>query len=355
MKRNREGEIDVGKTIAGSYQLGDVCRNHPFGNGVPAMANHLTMEERDHIAQWRHQGADQKEIAKALKRSPATISRELRRNRTGHNYFPSQAQRQATLRRRERPLTRKMDNPKLNEAVRDGLVHYWSPDQIAGRLQQDDGDGKCQVSARTIYHWLQHDKHHEHWLSFLRRRGKRPSSRKKPAGIGAPIDQRPEVIEQRLRVGDFEGDTVLGPPGTGGLATLVDRKSRYTIIIKIQSKNADHVHQKIRDRLKQLDEQRRHSVTFDNGSEFARCRRLEKHLGMALYFADPGCPHQRGTNENTNGLIRQFFPQGTEFRDITHHQVRETENLLNNRPRACLGYRTPEEVFFDDYSSKNCI
>ena len=319
------------------------------------MANHLTMEERDYIAQLKHQGADQKEIAKALNRSPATISRELRRNRAGDDYFPAQAQRQAELRRRERPITRKLDDPELNDTVRKGLVQYWSPEQVAGRLQQHDPDGKCQVSARTIYHWIQHDKHREHWQSFLRRRGKRPSSRKKPAGIGAPIDQRPEVIEQRLRLGDFEGDTVLGPPGTGGLATLVDRKSRYTIIVKINSKNADHVQQKIRDRLKQLDEERRRSVTFDNGSEFARCHRLEKHLGIDLYFADPGCPHQRGTNENTNGLIRQFFPKGIEFRDITHHQVREVQTLLNNRPRACLGYRTPEEVFFDDYASKNCI
>ena len=148
---------------------------------------------------------------------------------------------------------------------------------------------------------------------------------------------------------------MLGPPGSGGLATLVDRKSRYTIIAKIRSKDANHVHQKIRDRLKQLHEEQRHSITFDNGTEFARCHRLEKHLGMGLYFAEPGCPHQRGTNENTNGLIRQYFPKGTDFRDVTHYDVREVENLLNDRPRACLGYRTPTEVFFENSPSKNCI
>ena len=90
--------------------------------------------------------------------------------------------------------------------------------------------------------------------------------------------------------------------------------------------------------MKELDEQRRHSITFDNGTEFARCHRLEKHLDMKLYFADPGCPYQRGTNENTNGLIRQYFPKGTDFRDVTHHEVRRVEKLLNNRPRACLGF-----------------
>ena len=115
------------------------------------------------------------------------------------------------------------------------------------------------------------------------------------------------------------------------------------------------MHQKIKDRLKELDEERRHSITFDNGTEFARCHRLENHLGVELYFAEPGCPHQRGTNENTNGLIRQYFPKGTDFRDITHHRARQAEDLLNNRPRACLGYRTPNEVFFGTPPPENCI
>ena len=319
------------------------------------MANHLTMEERDHIAHLKLQGADQKEIAKALKRSPATISRELRRNQTGNHYYAGQAQQKATRRRVERPLTRKMDDPKLNESVRRGLSHEWAPEQIAGRLKQQHADSPDRhVSAQTIYTWIAKDEYREHWQSFLRRRGKRPNRRKKPAGIGAPIDQRPEVIEQLLRLGDWEGDTVLGPAGTGGLATLVDRKSRYTIVVKIRCKEADHVHQKLKERLRDLDEQRRRSITFDNGTEFARCKRLEKHLGMTLYFADPGCPYQRGTNENTNGLIRQYFPKGTDFRDISHCEVRRVETLLNGRPRRCLGFRTPDEVFFDNHTAHNC-
>jgi IS30 family transposase len=321
------------------------------------MAQHLTSEERDRIAQLRHHGADQKEIAKALGRSPATISRELQRNRTGDDYFANQAQRQAEQRRSERPLVRKMDHREINAVVRSGLTHEWSPEQIAGRLTQQHPDNPdCQVSAQTIYNWIERDEHRKHWRSFLRRRGKRPYQRKKPTtGDAARIHQRPEVIEQRLRLGDFEGDTVLGPAGTGGLATLVDRKSRYTIVVKIRSKEADHVHQKIKQRMKQLDEERRRSITFDNGTEFARCHRLEKHLGLQLYFADPGCPYQRGTNENTNGLIRQYFPKGTDFRDVTHYEVREVENLLNNRPRACLGFRTPTEVFFENHPPTDCI
>jgi IS30 family transposase len=212
------------------------------------------------------------------------------------------------------------------------------------------------VSPQTIYTWIKQDPHREHWEACLRRRGKRPCRRKNTVltGDAARICKRPEVIEQRLRLGDFEGDTVLGPAGTGGLATLVCRKSRLTIVVKVQSKDADHVHGKLKQRLKALDDEHRHSITFDNGTEFARCHRLEKHLGMKLYFADPGCPYQRGTNENTNGLIRQYFPKGTDFRKITHDQVRGVERLLNNRPRACLGFQTPNEVFYEKNPPTGC-
>lgn len=320
------------------------------------MPSQLTILERDRLAELRHQGSDQKEIAAALGRSPSTISRELRRNRVGDQYYAGQAQQESQRRRRERPLERKLDDPELNETVRVGLSQQWSPEQIAGRMKQRQPDRRDRrVSPQTIYAWIKQDAHRAHWETFLRRRGKRPRRRKNTIpGDGARIDQRPEVIEQRLRLGDFEGDTVLGPPGTGGLATLVDRKSRYTIVVKIQSKNADHVHEKLKQRLKELDAEHRRSITFDNGSEFARCHRLEKHLDMELYFADPGCPYQRGTNENTNGLIRQYFPKGTDFQDISHVAVRRVENLLNHRPRACLGFRTPTEVFLQTRPPTSC-
>lgn len=152
--------------------------------------------------------------------------------------------------------------------------------------------------------------------------------------IADALERAPSTISRELK-------------RTGGLATLVDRKSRFTIVLKVRSKHADHVHQRLKERLKELDEERRHSITFDHGTELASCDRLEKHLGMKLYYADPGCPYQRGSNENTNGLIRQYFPKGTDFRDISHHQVRRVEKLLDDRPRACLGFRTPAEVFFE--------
>ena len=298
------------------------------------MACHLTKEERDLLAQLLHRRFSQEQIAEALGRNPGTISRELARNRVGGEYFAAQAQELAERRRRERPRQRKLDDPELNEAVRRSLVQNWSPEQIAGvQKRAHPQEPRRQVSARTIYTWIEQDRHREHWKSFLRRRGKRPCRRKNPAPCAAArIRNRPEIIERRLRLGDFEGDTVLGPAGTGGIVTLVCRRSRFTIITKIQSKDADHVHDRIKQRLKDLAEEQRRSITFDNGTEFARCQRLEQHLGLQLYFADPGCPHQRGTNENTNGLIRQYFPKGTDFRTVSHREVREVENLLNNRP-----------------------
>lgn len=321
------------------------------------MARHLTKEERDRIAQLYHRGMLQKEIAEALGRDPGTISRELGRNRVGNEYFAAQAHDLAGQRRRKRPLVRKLDDPELNAVVRHGLAQEWSPEQIAGTQKREhQGEPDRHVSARTIYAWIEQDEHREHWKSFLRRRGKRPCRRKPTENScsAARIQNRPACVEQRLRLGDFEGDTVLGPAGTGGIVTLVCRRSRFTIITKIQSKNADHVHQRIKKRLKELAEDRRHSITFDNGTEFARCKRLENHLDLRLYFADPGCPYQRGTNENTNGLIRQYFPKGTDFRTISHCEVSRVENLLNNRPRQCLDFETPTAVFHQETPSQAC-
>jgi IS30 family transposase len=237
------------------------------------MARHLTKEERDRIAQLHHRGYLQNQIAEAVGRDPGTISRELARNCVDGEYFAAQAQDLAELRRCERPLARKLDDPELNAAIRRGLAQEWSPEQIEGAQQRAHPDEPGRhVSARTIYTWIEHDQHKDHWKAFLRRRGKRPYRRKKPEHScpAARIKNRPACIEHRLRLGDFEGDTVLGPPGTGGIVTLVCRRSRFTIITKIQSKDADHVHARIKLRLKQLAEEQRRSITFDNGTEFAR-------------------------------------------------------------------------------------
>jgi IS30 family transposase len=147
---------------------------------------------------------------------------------------------------------------------------------------------------------------------------------------------------------------VLGPAGTGGLVTLVDRRSRFTILTKIKDKQARRVRRRIEQRLRSVRPQQRLSITFDQGTEFADCQRLAINLGLQLYFAEPGRPYQRGTNENTNGLVRQFYPKGTDFREVSHAEVARIETLLNDRPRACLGYRTPREVFFEQLAHSGC-
>jgi IS30 family transposase len=324
------------------------------------MARHLTLAERDLLAQLLHQGHSQKDIAAALQRSPGTICRELKRNRTGGTYHAGQAHEQSRRRRRERKLTRKMDRPETQEYVAQGLASYWSPDEISGRVHyQSPDEPERHIGRQTIYNWIEQQEPQERaeWKAGLRRRGKRP--RKKPpnpedSAKQAAIANRPAVINQRRRIGDLEGDTVLGPAGTGGLVTLVDRRSRYTILTKVKNKEARRVRRRIEKRLRPLTAQQRRSITFDNGTEFADCQRLENNLGVQLYFAEPGRPYQRGTNENTNGLVRQFYPKGTDFREVSHADVARTEDLLNDRPRACLGYRTPREVFFEQFAHSGC-
>jgi IS30 family transposase len=324
------------------------------------MPKQLSRSERDQIARWHAQQRSQAEIAAALRRAPSTISRELARNGTPQGYFAAGAQERAVRRRRERPLVRKLDRPDVNEDVRDGLARCWSPDQIAGRMQIEfPNQPRRRVAAETIYRWIRSRPREErsHWRQFLRRRGRRPARRPgNPADSArhARIADRPAIVARRGRLGDFEGDTVLGPPGTGGLITLVDRRSRYTILAKTKNKQALRVRRRIQQRLAALEPAQRRSLTFDCGSEFARCKLLEQRLGVQVYSAQPGCPYQRGTNENTNGLVRQFFPKGTDFRTVSPVAVQRVQDLLNHRPRRCLGYRTPHEVFHGVSLPRRC-
>lgn len=311
------------------------------------MASHLTSVDRDRIAQLVTSGRSPQEIAAALGRSPSTIYRELKRNAADSEYLACQAQAQAERRRSERPLERKCDRPAVDRTIRKLLSRECSPDQIAQRMKYErpERPGDC-VSASTIYRWItQQGENRGYWSEYLRHRGRRPYKARAKARAGAPVAERPQVIEERGRIGDFEGDLVLGKQGTGGLQTLVDRKSRYTILMKVQRKDSAYVYRKTRDRLKRLPADKRHSLTYDNGGEFAKCPRLEDSAGVEVYYAEPGCPYQRGTNENTNGLVRQYFPKGTDFQTVTHAETRDAENSLNHRPRAILGYRTPHEVY----------
>jgi IS30 family transposase len=312
------------------------------------MATQLNMEERERIAHlWfaRHSRA---EIGRALGRHPTTIGRELARNaEPDGSYLASRAQSKCQHRRCDRPLIRKMDSPELNEYVRAGLARCWSPDQIAGRSRRDHlRDRSRQICRQTIYTWIRRDASREHWEGLLRRRGKR---KPKDDGRGritgqVRIDGRPAVVEKRRRFGDWEGDTMVGRRHRGAVLTLVERKSGYLIAAKAKDRQARRIRRKIEERICRLPAELRHTMTFDNGKEFSEHDLLADRTGLSIYFAHPYCSWERGTIENTNGLLRQFFPKGTDFQEIGPTTLDYAVRLLNHRPRRRLDYRTPNEL-----------
>lgn len=311
------------------------------------MAHQLTAEERERLCVLKAQGKNQAAIARCLGRDRSTISRELRRNPTGDSYSAVAAQRQADTRRRERPLTAKMERPDINEYVRQGLAHYWSPEQITGRLHRDfPDDPQRHVSHQTIYAWIDADPYRDHWEPFLRHGGRKRSEPEKRGKIVDPvaIGDRPAAANQRLRYGDWEGDTVVSRGRKGGVLTLVERRSRYTLVEKVRDLKADTINAAMRVSLADLPEKLRRTMTLDNGKEFAGHEELAECLNLDIYFAEPYAAWQRGTVENTNGLLRQFFPKGTDFKTVRRSELHQTQDLLNNRPRKCLDYRTPAEV-----------
>ena len=309
------------------------------------MASHLSMEERKRISELRNNNYSRGQIARTLLRAKSTISREIERNRLGCLYCPVLATQKALERRRQRKLVRKMDRPEIAEVVKRGLREFHSPDQIAGRMKRTISDPRDRISATTIYRWI-HAQPRGTWDRYLRRFGKRRRGRK-PGGMpGATrIDGRPEEAEQRAACGHWEGDTVWGSHRSGGLVTLVDRKSRLVLLIPSKDRTARRVRLKVQKLLKPIPSQQRRSITFDNGKEFAEHKLLAARVEMPVFFAEPYASWQRGTCENTNGLVRQFFPKGTSLQNLSSRRAAHVARLLNDRPRKSLGYLTPSEVF----------
>lgn len=308
---------------------------------------HLRPEEREVISQMLVQGATPPAIAKALGRDPTTIRRELRRNGLKGQYCAMHAQ-QAAVRRhaQARAKCRKLLRPENLKYVQERLRKCWSPEQIAGRSQREFPENpQRKLSHQTIYDWLAHDDHRRRWLVFLRHYP-RKRRQAKPAGrTDRALQQRPTIINERDRYGDWEGDTIVGSGPHGGVfVSLVDRKSGYLALLPLPNRKSDKVQRSICGRLATLPAELRQSLTFDNGTEFAAYTAMEQALGLSVFFTDPHSPWQRGTNENTNGLVRQFFPKGTSFRQASRYKVAKVEKLLNDRPRKRHGYQTPNEV-----------
>lgn len=318
---------------------------------------HLSIEDREVIAALVLGGYTQEQMGRAIGKSQSTISRELRRNivEGQQGYWPVGAHRLAVKRCCEalagRP--RKMDQVAVLEAVREGLGKFWSPEQIAGRLERIHG--RRMISQETIYRWIACQKERgADWWRFLRQahRKHRRRSRGQVDNRGKIpnrtfIDQRPAEVEARRRFGHWEGDTLVGKNHKGGVVTHVERKSQYLVMAHLPVRD----HRRLVDasqeafaRHQQLRRLPRKTETVDNGHEFWSHERLGKVLGVEVYFARPHHPWERGLNEQINGLIRQFLPKGSDMVDLRQAEIERIEELLNNRPRKTLAYRTPIEV-----------
>lgn len=315
---------------------------------------HFTLDERKYLQKLLSEGLSFRKIAAILERSPSSISREVRRNRakykpraTDNKYWYNHWRANNLYIRRRREQNRcalKADTAEWDYIIA-GLQKYWSPEEICNRWNKDFTDRKP-LCVSTLYRYIESGKFPSITAKqHLRRHGKFMLPRSSNYNSIQPdriIPEWPAEIRNRIRIGDWEGDTVYGGVGKGLLVSLVDRKSRLLRIGLLKSRTAQGTRQVIEKLLKGLPVK---SISLDNGSEFSEFRKLEENLNTLVYFAEPHKPWQRGTNENTNDIIRFFFPKGFDFRTVTDEDVQFVEDLINNRPRKCLGWKTPNEVF----------
>lgn len=308
----------------------------------------LTQEERYQISALNELGLGPTAIGRKLDRSASTISRELKRNVGLKGYDGTTAQRLSDKRRREAGKFHKQI-PELIDWVEARLQEQWSPEQIAGVLKSS---GRALVSHEWIYRHIEADKAsggqlYRHLRHKKKRYRKRYGSQDRRGQIinRVGIEERPKIVEQRKRIGDWEGDTIVGK-GQSALVTLVERKSGHVLIRKVERATAKQTATAITDALLVWKTSVK-TVTFDNGKEFSYHDRVATALSCKVYFARPYHSWERGTNENTNGLIRQYFPKGTNFDEVTEEDIQAVENKLNLRPRKRLKYRAPIEVLYE--------
>ena len=311
--------------------------------------SHLTYEQRCQIYALKKRGFSQAEIAKDLGVNQSSISRELARNTGKRGYRYKQANDFAKERRARQQRKKRVMTDELVLRIEQALVEWqWSPEQIAGRLAQEDG---IKVSHESIYQHIWADKKRGGKLyQSLRQRGKKYNARKaKTAGRGliparVDIAERPQIVDEKSRVGDWELDSIIGANHQGAITSMVERKTKLTRLVLLKTPTADATSEAIIQQLMPLKEQVL-TLTSDNGKEFAGHLKISRALDSTFYFCTPYHSWQRGLNENTNGLVRQYFPKGFDFATISQEDVQNVENLLNNRPRKTLNYQTPREVF----------
>jgi IS30 family transposase len=296
----------------------------------------------------KEQGYYQKDIANAIKKDKSTVSRELRRNcdqRSG-KYYSDLAQRKYKLRQKTKPRAIKFTEEVKNH-VDLMLSHNWSPEQIS---HTPAPNGLTLVSHERIYQYIIEDKKKGgDKYKHLRRKKKyknrcKTEDRRGKLSNTISIHERPKEVESRSRYGDYEVDLIVGANHKGGLLTINDRKTGLVKIRKIEGKNSKHIGKLIVAALRR-EKGRIYTITSDNGREFADHEYVSKKLGITFYFADPYSSWQRGSNENLNGLIRQYFPKKTNFDTVSKEEIKKVEKELNNRPRKRFGFKTPLQEY----------
>lgn len=311
---------------------------------------HLTAEQRYHIYALCKAGKSHSEIADDLRVHKSTISREIARNKGQRGYRPGQAQTNAEDRKSEALSNRPSKFSDSDWVIIETLITQdYSPEQISGRLAIE---GEISISHETIYQRIYADKAQKGSLyKHLRNQKKRKKRygsglHRRGAIVGrVGIEMRPEEVELKNRIGDWEGDTVIGAHHKGAIVTLAERKSRFLLAGYVERKDADSVSKKVIELLSAVGSKAK-TITFDNGKEFANHAHMSKALGVDVYFARPYHSWERGLNENCNGLLRQYFPKGSSFKSIKQESLLDALTRMNHRPKKVLNWRTPYEVFF---------
>lgn len=313
--------------------------------------SHLTYEKRCQIYAHLKSGKSKRAISQLINCSHSTIVREMRRNSSQRGYRIKHAQNAAESRRHQASSKPKKLTNDTIERIKEMLIETQSsPEQIAGRLARKH---QTKISPESIYKFIWKDKQQGGTLyKHLRHQAKKYNKRSgKNAGRGlipnrVDIEQRPEIVNKKERFGDFELDTIVGSNHQGAIVSIVDRASKYTYLDLVPRGTAEAIQSSICKKLHLLSQQSLiHTYTSDNGKEFSAHEKIVEELGGAFYFAKPYHSWERGLNEHTNGLVRQYFPKGTDFTKLTQEEVADVERKINHRPRKILTFQTPAEVF----------
>lgn len=309
----------------------------------------LSIEERNEIFILLNGGKGVNEIAKRLKRSKSTISREIKKNHGRNRYRAHKAQERAQNKQQASHKKFVLKSYALRKEVETLLSNGWSPEIVSGRLKLDNNFPE--ISPESIYRWIFRER--QDLINYLARYSKdgkhykrgRQVKRREKIKERIDITQRPEIINSRKELGHWETDLLEGQ-GQSCLKVSVERKGRFTMIRKVENKTSKQSNSALLDMFCKMPKDGIKSITYDNGSENAGHIEINRILGISSYFCQPYHSWEKGTVENTNGLIRRFFPKGTSFDNITGDEIAKVETWLNNRPRKCLNYLTPQEVFY---------